>query len=100
MAKKESELRQLPRPKADAWQLQEAKARLSELFSRARSHGPQRITRHGKEAVVVLPAEQYERLLGVSEQPRSLVEFFAASPLVNSGLRLERKREYGRKVVL
>ncbi len=38
------------------------KARFSELFRLARECGPQRVTKHGKTAVVVLPAEEYERL--------------------------------------
>jgi len=44
------------------WQLQEAKARLSEVFRLARERGPQRVTKHGREAVVIVPAEEYARL--------------------------------------
>ena len=86
--------------RTDLWQLQEAKARFSEVFRLVRSKGPQRVTRHGKEAVVVIPAEEYERLVAVSCQPRSLVEFFARSPLVGSGINLERTPDYGRPVEL
>lgn len=86
--------------RADLWQLQDAKARFSEVFRLVRSKGPQRVTRHGKEAVVVIPAEEYERLIAVSRQPRSLVEFFARSPLVGSGINLERTPDYGRPVEL
>lgn len=82
------------------WQLQTAKARFSELFRRARSEGPQWVTRQGKEAVVVLPAEEFERLEARSRQPRSLVEFFAKSPLAKVRISLERKVDYGRKVEL
>jgi prevent-host-death family protein len=82
------------------WQLQDAKARFSEVFRKARSQGPQRITRHGKEAVVVIPAEQFEQLTRRTRQPRSLVEFFARSPLASAGLDLERKPDYGRTVGL
>ena len=82
------------------WQLQTAKARFSELFRRARSEGPQWITRQDKEAVVVLPAEEFERLLLRSRQPHSLVEFFAESPLARAALDLERKPDYGRAVEL
>ena len=39
--------------KRHAWQLQEAKARFSELFRLVRAKGPQWVTRQGKEAVVV-----------------------------------------------
>ncbi|PYV55403.1 MAG: hypothetical protein DMG98_15610, partial [Acidobacteria bacterium] len=45
-----------------SWQLQTAKARFSEVFRRARSEGPQYVTRAGKEAVVIVPAEQFEKL--------------------------------------
>jgi len=45
-----------------SWQLQTAKAQFSELFRRARSEGPQWVTRQNKEAVVVVPAEEFERL--------------------------------------
>jgi antitoxin Phd len=82
------------------WQLQTAKARFSELFRRARTEGPQWITRQEKEAVVMLPAEEFKNLTARARQPRSLVEFFAESPLAKSGIKLERARDYGRKVDL
>ena len=82
------------------WQLQIAKARFSEVFRRARAEGPQYVTRQGKEAVVILPAEEFERLTERTRQPRSLVKFFAESPLAGSGINLERKPDYGRKVDL
>jgi len=83
-----------------SWQLQTAKARSSELFRQVRSEGPQYVTRARKEAVVVLPAEDYERLTARAQQPRSLLKFFAESPLSGSGLDLERQPDYGRKVEL
>jgi prevent-host-death family protein len=82
------------------WQLQTAKARFSEVFRRARTEGPQWITRQGKEAVVVVPAEEFENLTARANQPSSLVQFFAESPLVNSGINLERDPDYGRPVDL
>jgi len=82
------------------WQLQTAKAQFSEVFRRARSEGPQYVTRGGKEAVVIIPSEEFERLKARSRQPRSLVEFFAQSPLVGSGIDLERKPDYGRDIKL
>jgi prevent-host-death family protein len=45
-----------------AWQLQEAKRRFSEVVRRALDRGPQVVTRHGRKAVVVLAAEEFERL--------------------------------------
>jgi len=82
------------------WQLQDAKARFSELFRLARERGPQLVTRHGRSAVVILPVEDYERLSKATEQKGSLARFFADSPLVGSGIRLERPRDYGRTVEL
>ena|SRR5437588_10057110 len=82
------------------WQLQVAKARFSEVFRRARAEGPQWVTRQGKEAVVILPAEDFERLTARARQPKSLVQFFAESPLANSGINLERTPDYGRAVEL
>jgi prevent-host-death family protein len=43
------------------WQLQEAKSRFSELVDRAIKHGAQMVTKHGKPAVVVISAEEYQR---------------------------------------
>jgi antitoxin Phd len=82
------------------WQLQTAKAQFSEVFRRARSEGPQYVTRQGKEAVVIVPAEEFERLTARARQPRSLVRFFAESPLADAGLSLDRKPDYGRRVDL
>jgi antitoxin Phd len=82
------------------WQLQTAKAQFSEVFRRARSEGPQLVTRHGKEAVVILPAEEFERLSTRSRQPQSLVQFFADSPLAKVKIDLKRKRDFGRRVKL
>ncbi len=85
---------------APRWQLQTAKARFSEIFRRARSEGPQWITRQDREAVVMLPAEEFERLTGRAKQPRSLSKFFAESPLAKVSIDLERTPDYGRKVDL
>jgi prevent-host-death family protein len=93
-------MRRLKRDNHPQWQLQTAKARFSELFRRARAEGPQYVTRQGKEAVVILPAEEFERLTERARQPKSLVRFFAESPLAGSGINLDRKPDYGRKVDL
>lgn len=82
------------------WQLQAAKAQFSEVFRRARSEGPQLVTRQEKEAVVILPAEEFERLWARSRQPQSLVRFFAESPLAKVKIDLKRKRDFGRTVKL
>src|SRR6266446_6707339 len=84
----------------ESWQIQSAKARFSEVFRRARTEGPQRITRQGKEGVVMVAEEQYEQLVGKSHQPKSLVQFFRDSPLVGVELDLERDQDAGRDIEL
>jgi len=70
------------------WQLQEAKARLSEVIKRAAKEGPQKITVHGEPTAVVISNEEYERL----KHPKgSFVKFMRSSPLY--GLELSLKRE-------
>jgi prevent-host-death family protein len=83
--------------KATTWQLQTAKAQFSELFRRALTEGPQRVTRRGKEAVVVLRAEEFEE---AARRQGNLAEFFLSSPLRNADLRIERSRKPGRRVEL
>ena len=82
------------------WQLQTAKAKFSEVFRLARSEGPQRITRQGKEGVVMISDEQYDRLVVKSHQPKSIVQFFRESPLVGVDLDLERDKDTGRDIEL
>lgn len=79
------------------WQLQDAKARLSELVKLAVSEGPQAITVHGKPAVVVLSSEDYERLSG---RKQKFTEFIRRSPLAGVELELKRDRSPPRKVKL
>jgi prevent-host-death family protein len=84
----------------DSWQIQSAKARFSEVFRKARTEGPQRITRQGKEGVVMVAEEQYERLVGKSRQPQNIVDFFRQSPLMGLKLDLKRDRSPARKIDL
>ena len=79
------------------WQLQAAKARLSELVRRACSEGPQEITLRGEPAAVVLSAEAYKRLR--ARKP-SLTAFLQASPLKGVELDLERDKSSTRDIPL
>lgn len=60
------------------WQMQEAKARLSEVVKCAEQEGPQDITLHGRSVAVVLSRAEFDRLAGTGE---SLVDFMRRSPL-------------------
>jgi prevent-host-death family protein len=75
-----------------AWQIQEAKNKLSELIDRALAEGPQIITRHGVEVAVVMPFADYKKLTAPSQR---LGDFFMHSPLRKSGLVIERDRQTG-----
>ena len=59
------------------WQMQEAKARMSEMVKRAQTQ-PQDITVHGKSVAVVVSREAFDRL---SQTQDSLVDFMRRSPL-------------------
>ena len=87
-------------PPASSWQVQTAKARFSEVFRRARTEGPQIITRQGTEAVVMISHERYDQLVRKPRQPKSLVQFFRESPLVGVKLDLERAKDEGREIEL
>lgn len=62
--------------------------------------GPQHITRQGKDGVVMIAEEQYQRLVGKSNQPASLAKFFRESPLAGIDLDFERDRTPTRDVDL
>ena len=62
------------------WSLQDAKARFSELVRKAKTEGPQRITVHGREEVVVISVEEYRRVKG-HRTGKALVQLLQDSPL-------------------
>lgn len=84
------------KPKGE-WALQDAKARFSELVRKAKTEGPQRITVHGREAVVVVSVEEYRRSKGTGE---ALVKLLQDSPLRNVKLDRLRTRSHVRGVEL
>ena len=79
------------------WQLQEAKSRFSEVVDEALSHGPQQITRHGEEVVVIVAAEEFKRL---TRPKGDIVSFFSRSPLGEVDLDLSRSKEKARSLDL
>ena len=82
------------------WQLQTAKAQFSEVFRRARTEGPQHVTKAGKEEVVILSKEDYDKLHSPAPKVGGIWEFFRNSPLVGVDLDLEREDDYGREIDL
>ncbi len=61
------------------WLLQDAKARFSELVRKVRSEGPQHVTVHGRDEVVVMAAEDFRRLKG-TVTGKALIDAMQASP--------------------
>jgi prevent-host-death family protein len=62
------------------WQLQEAKARFSQIVRMALDEGPQTVTRHGEDAVVIISAAEFRRL---KEPKLSAKEALASGPDVD-----------------
>lgn len=84
-----------------SWKLEDAKNRFSEVVRLALGHEPQLVTRNGREAVVVLSAEEYGRL---TDPPEDLFTFLQSSPLAEAlaagEIDLDRPLDFGRDVDL
>lgn len=79
----------------NVWQLQDAKSRFSQVVEDAIQYGAQIVTKHGKNAVVILSFRDYERLLG---KKQSLSRFLQSSPLAGSDLDVTRSQELIRDI--
>jgi prevent-host-death family protein len=80
------------------WQIQEAKARLSEVIKDAEREGPQELTSHGRSVAVVVSRAEFDRLAGTGE---SFVAFMRRSPLYGQeNIELERDHSLTREVEL
>jgi prevent-host-death family protein len=73
------------------WMLQDAKARFSELVRKVRSEGPQHVTIHGRDEVVVIAAEEFQRLKG-SDSGAALCKAIQTSPHRNVQIEPTRAR--------
>jgi prevent-host-death family protein len=82
---------------SQTWTVAEAKAKFSEIIAKATSEGPQTITRRGRTAAVVVAAEEWQRK---TKRVGNLAEFFAESPLRESGLKIRRLKQRPRKINL
>jgi prevent-host-death family protein len=77
------------------WKLQDAKAKFSELVQKALDEGPQTVTRHGKDTVVVLSAEQFELM---TKRQISLKDLLQSAPWHE--LEIERDKSFPRDIDL
>jgi prevent-host-death family protein len=83
----------------DNWALHDAKARFSEVVRKAKTEGPQRISVHGREEVVVVSVEEYRRIKGEATG-QALVDLLRDSPLGDISLERADTRSPVREVEL
>ena len=79
------------------WQLQQAKQQFSEVVRRALEDGPQVVTRHGREAVVVVSAAEFKTPRRGAA--KDFKQFLRSAPDLGR-LRLARDRRRTRRVTL
>ena len=75
------------------WQIQQAKARFSEMVEQTLKEGPQTVTRHGKPVAVLMSADEYQHLRTGGKSFKALL---ASAPL--EGVEITRSRDIGRIV--
>lgn len=80
-----------------AWQLQDAKNRFSRLVDCAQREGPQVVTKHGKEAVVILSVDDYKKII---KPEVNLFKFIQKSPLGGIDLDISRDKNTPRDVAI
>jgi antitoxin Phd len=72
----------------DTWKLQDAKARFSEVVDRALRDGPQVVTRHGENTVVIVA---YRKFVG-AEPVQDFKDFLMSIPRVGLDIKPSRRR--------
>lgn len=71
----------------EVWSLQDAKNKFSAVVDAAEKGAPQRVTKRGKDAVVVLAAAEYERLLKLDSRPqKSFTQHILDFPKLPEGM--------------
>lgn len=80
-----------------AWKLQDAKAQFSKVVDEALAKGPQFVTRHGQNAVVIISVDEYENL--ISEKP-SFVDFLLSAPKISDTSIFDRTKDFPRSIDL
>jgi len=80
-----------------SWQLQDVKARLSEVIKSAKTEGPQEVTVRGQPSAVILSMEAYEAM---KKQRPDFVSLMRSSPLVGEDIYIERSTSLARDIEL
>jgi len=79
------------------WQLQEAKAKFSELVDEVLQDGYHTITRNGHPVVVVMSQKEFEKYRKPED---TLIDFFYKAPFPDEDLDLTRDKDLGREIDL
>ena len=79
------------------WGVAEAKAKFSELMEKAQTDGPQYVTKNGRQAVVIVSADDW----GAKQKPaKSFVDVLLAGPRILTDEEAEtlfrRDKDFGR----
>jgi antitoxin Phd len=82
------------------WQLQEAKNHLSEVVDLALNEGPQTVTRHGKDAVVIVDKHDFERRGRTLRGRGTIVAFLRGLGFVGARVSVKRSKDNDRPVGL
>ena len=89
------------------WQLQQAKQKFSQVVRQALEEGPQTVTRHGEDVVIVVSVKEFERLKEHEEPKMSFDDFLRSPPYWDDAfveelerIRLERRNQYPREIEL
>jgi antitoxin Phd len=83
---------------AKKWSLREARNRLSEVIDLAINEGPQTVTRHGEDVVMILSKADFENGRRGRERGGTFVEFMRCLDFVGADLEIQRSSDTMRKV--
>ena len=76
------------------WQIQEAKAKFSQLVENANENGHQTITKQGIPVAVILSKKEFDK---ITQSKTSLLNFFKAAPCQEEELNIQRSKDLPRK---
>ena len=79
------------------WQLQEAKAKFSELVDEVLHDGYHTVTRNGDPVVVIVSQKEFEKYRKPED---TLIDFFYRAPCPEEDLDLTRDKDLGRDINL
>lgn len=81
----------------NVWQIQEAKAKFSQLVKDANEHGFQTITKQGEPIAVIISKKEFDE---ITKPKTSLLDFFKAAPCQDIELDLNRSKDISREIEL